>query len=169
MTGRRKALLTLHVLGSASSVGVSALLLGLLVSAFTSADREYQRILLHAVDFGLRAISVPGLVLALGTGLLVALGSPWGLFRHTWVLKKLVLLLVTVVLAVVLIVPWSGKLAAAGSLTGVTPWLVLGGLVLQLVKLAVITLLSVYKPKGTLTRKPARPPRVAREPVDATP
>jgi hypothetical protein len=44
-------------------------------------------------------VIVPLAVAALLTGLVMALGTPWGLFRHYWVLISLVLtILATVVL-----------------------------------------------------------------------
>ncbi|ONI87905.1 hypothetical protein ALI144C_08190 [Actinosynnema sp. ALI-1.44] len=145
MNSRRKALVASHVLGSTLSLGVTVVMLALLLFAMSSDDEA----LLRVDDLLLRVVAIPALVVALATGVLVALTSPWGLLRHTWVVKKLGLLLVTLGFALFLLMPW----LAAGE-----RWLVLAGLVLQLVKLTLITVLSIYKPKGRFGKVPERAP-----------
>ncbi|WP_018681551.1 hypothetical protein [Actinokineospora enzanensis] len=147
MSRGRKGLVTLHVLGSTVSVGITAVMLVLTVAAFATASVEA----VHMLRLCLVAVAIPALGLALVTGVTVALMTPWGLLRHTWVIKKLGLLLATGAFAMILLLPWVGDLVTAVETRadpGLTGWLVVGGLVAQLVKLVLITALSVYKPRG---------------------
>jgi hypothetical protein len=135
MSGRRKALVAVHVLGSTLGLGITVVMLALLSFAMSADDESLVRV----DDLLLRTVAIPALFVALATGVVAALTSTWGLLRHTWVVKKLGLLLATLGFAQFLLVPW---LASGERL------LAMIGLVLQLVKLTLITVLSVYKPKG---------------------
>ena len=96
-------------------------------------------------------VIVPLGCLALLTGLVLSLGTPWGLFKHYWVVIAMVL--TTLSLAVLLLhMPSVSTLAglartaddaAAGGLGGDVLHPALG-----LVVLIVITVLNVHKPRG---------------------
>jgi hypothetical protein len=89
--------------------------------------------------------------LALLTGLVMSLGTSWGLVRHYWVLFALVLtaLALTVLILHMPAVVASAVVARAGHDRSVPA---LGGDVLHpalgLVVLVVVAVLSVYKPRG---------------------
>jgi hypothetical protein len=99
-------------------------------------------------------VIVPLCIAALLTGLIVSLGTPWGLFQHYWVLVKF---LITVIAALILIgfmqtLGLLGELAANPTLSidelrtlNQSPALHSGG---GLVVLLVTTILAVYKPWG---------------------
>jgi hypothetical protein len=152
--GLRKFALAAHLTCSLGWIGAVITYLALGVSAVTSQDVQTVRAAWIAMELTGWYVIVPLALAALLTGLVMALGTPWGLFRHYWVLISLVLtVLATVVL--VLHMPTVSSLAdlaraADGSYRGG-----LGGdLVhpgLGLVVLLVITGLNVYKPRG-LTR-----------------
>ncbi|HEX4705198.1 MAG TPA: hypothetical protein VH352_23925 [Pseudonocardiaceae bacterium] len=135
MTGRRKLLVTLHVLTAASNLG--AVVVILVLAAFAH-DASLTRLCVYTVD-------IPLLLVGLVIGVTSALMSPWGLFRHGWVVKKLLLTMVNVVVATGVVGPWIGT---AG-------WVSSGGLVAQVALFVLPTVLSVYKPKGRLA--PSRP------------
>jgi hypothetical protein len=131
MTGRRRLLLTLHVSSSASNLGATVLTLALLVGAGVGA----------APTSGLGTLCVYGvlvplLVAGLLTGVVSALTSPWGLFRHGWVVKKLLLTLVAIVVGLAVVGPS-------------TNWLRLAGLAAVLALLLLTTTLSVFKPRNS--------------------
>jgi hypothetical protein len=132
MNGRRRLLRALHVLGASSNLGATLLTLALLVSG---VDESATRLCVYAVG-------LPLVCLALVTGVTSALTSPWGLFRHGWVVKKLLLTLVNAVVCVAVVGP--------GTATGAAGWLAPLGLAVQLVLLVLTTVLSVYKPKGRI-------------------
>ncbi|MEK5069717.1 hypothetical protein [Sporosarcina sp. FSL K6-1508] len=85
------------------------------------------------------------------TGLVMSLGTKWGLFRHYWVLFKLLL---TIISTVVLLLNMQtvSFLADVAAETGSTELLGMRGELLHagvgLLVLLVITILSVYKPRG---------------------
>ena len=97
------------------------------------------------------------------TGLVCSLGSSWGLFRHYWVLFKLVINVVaTIVLLLYLqTLDYLGDIAAATALSGTglrglkDPSPVLHAAA-ALLLLLVATTLAIYKPRG-LTRYGQRP------------
>jgi hypothetical protein len=152
--GLRKLTLAAHLTVSVGWIGAVLAYLVLGVAAATSQDAQTVRGAWIAMELtGWYAI-VPLALAALLTGLVMALGSSWGLFRHYWVLISLVLtVLATVVL--LLHMPTVSSLAdvareADGAdLGGYGGDLVHSGL--GLVVLLVITVLNVYKPRG-LTR-----------------
>jgi hypothetical protein len=99
-------------------------------------------------------VIVPLSLASLLTGLISSLGTPWGLFRHYWVLAKFLLtVLGTVALLVhTQLIVRAARVAGQRTLSGID----LGGLSAQLVIVAgaglvvllVATALSVYKPRG---------------------
>ncbi|WP_409491603.1 PDR/VanB family oxidoreductase [Amycolatopsis sp. cmx-11-12] len=84
----RKVWLILHI---GVSVGWLGLSLGMLVLALTGllaathAGRHGAYEIFHLFDL---VIVIPSVVLTIVTGLVLALGTPWGLVKHRWVLAK---------------------------------------------------------------------------------
>lgn len=97
--GWRKFALTTHLTISLGWIGAVVAYLVLGVSAVTTQDVPTVRAAWRAMELiGWFAI-VPLALASLLTGLIMALGTQWGLFRHYWVLFSLVLtVLATVVL-----------------------------------------------------------------------
>jgi hypothetical protein len=152
----RKFTLVVHVISSVSSLGAVTCFLALGLVGLGNADAETARSLYVAMDAVARLVIVPLVFASLLTGLVQALGTIWGLFRHYWVLAKLLL---TIVTAVVLLLQLDliGYVAAAATkglaeadLLGLRSSLAVhavGGIVV----LITTTVLSIYKPRG-LTR-----------------
>jgi hypothetical protein len=156
MTPRlRKFALTVHITTSVGWIGAVIAYLALVVATMTSQDVQMVRSAYLAMEpitwFALVPLSLASLL----TGLVMALGTPWGLFRHYWVIAKLLL----TVLATIVLLSYtqtvnflaniaadpSSDLSSLGSGSGL---LHAGG---GLVVLLLIMILSVYKPRG-LTR-----------------
>jgi hypothetical protein len=153
VTGRRKLLVTLHVLGATSNLGATVVTLVLLAATAFPAARAAAGLAPRLAEISEYAVAVPLLLAALLTGVACAMTSPWGLFRYGWVVKKLGLTLASLVIALTAVGPWM-RAATAG---GAVRWVVLGGLAAQLLLLVLTTVLSVYKPGGRI----GRPPRPA--------
>ena len=169
----RKLALTAHVTSSAGWIGAVVVVLVLGVVGLASQDVDLVRGVYLAMQpiawYGLVPFSLASLV----TGLVMSLGTPWGLFRHYWVVTKLAMnVFASVVLAL-----YTGTLAslAVGARTA-TAGVGLGGVrdpspvvhsVLALLLLLVAAVLSVYKPKG-LTRYGQRRAAAARPKTAAT-
>src|SRR5262249_40896945 len=90
----RKFALTTHVTLSIGWIGAVLAYLVLAVAATTSQDAQILRS--AWISMGLMGwyLIVPLALASLLTGLVMALGTPWGLFRHYWVLISLVLTIV---------------------------------------------------------------------------
>ena len=150
----RKFALTTHVTSSVGWLGAVAAFLALAIGGLTSTDVPLVRAAYLAMEFITWFVIVPFSVASLLTGLVQALGTPWGLFRHYWVMAKLA---VTVVATAILLVHTQPIGAVAdGALQGPLAAGDLRPLRLQLVADAVAALfallaattLSVYKPWG---------------------
>lgn len=155
MTPRlRKFALTAHITSSVGWLGAIAAFLALAVAGLTSKDEQTVRAAYLAMELTAWFVIVPLALASLLSGFIQALGTPWGLSRHYWVLVKLVL---TVFATIVLLVKMK-LIGEAARMAAETPLpladlraagneLVVhaaGGLLVLLVLAA----LSVYKPQG---------------------
>lgn len=153
----RKAALTLHVATSVGWVGSVASFLALAIVGLRSSDDGTIRASYVAMDVCTRFTVVPLAVGALATGIVQSVGTRWGLFRHYWVMVKLVVSVVAVAVLLLQLEPISLLASAArdGSLSDSALRDARMSLVVHaaggLLTLVVPTALSVYKPRG-LTR-----------------
>jgi hypothetical protein len=158
--GVRKFALTAHVICSVSWAGAVASFLALGVAGLTGQDPQMVRAAYLAMDLTGWFIIVPLTFASLLTGLVQGLGTPWGLFRHYWVLMKLLIALLSTLLLLIHMQP-TGRLAGAAVETLSSPHLrqmriqLVADASLALVALLVATTLAVYKPRG-MTRYGAR-------------
>ena len=157
--GLRKFALATHLTFSAGWIGGVVAYLALSLAAMTSEDVQTVRSAWVAMDLTGWFAIVPLALASLLTGLVMALGTGWGLFRHYWVLISFVLtVLATVVLLLhmpdVSVMADAARKAEGASLQGprhlYAP--LKGGDLLHpglgLVVLLVIQVLNVYKPRG---------------------
>lgn len=150
----RKFALTAHVTSSVGWLGAVAAFLALAVAGLTSQDLQLVRAAYLAMDLVGWFIIVPLSFASLLTGLVQALGTTWGLFRHWWVVIKLVLTILATIVLLVHMQP-IGHLAdvvaaatfAGGELRGLRVQLVADAGAAVIV-LLIATTLSVYKPRG---------------------
>ena len=168
MTPRlRKFALTAHVTSSVGWLGADAGFLALAIVGLVSQDAQMVRAAYLAMELIGLFIIVPFSFAALLTGLVLALGTPWGLFQHYWILVKFLL---TTGATIVLVVHTNAMQEAASrvsvaaeTLSSVRTHLSasgagghLGDLQMQLVVAAgagllvllTTTTLGVYKPRG---------------------
>jgi hypothetical protein len=149
--GVRKFVLTVHLTASVGWIGAVVAYLALGVSAVTSQDAQTVRAAWIAMELTGWYVIVPLALAALLTGRVMSLGTPWGLFRHYWVLISLLLtILATVVL--LLHMPTVSSLAEVVREADNADLGRLGGDLFHaaggLLVLLVITVLNVYKPRG---------------------
>ena len=151
----RKFALTVHLTFSVGWIGAVVAYLALVVAAMTSQDAQPLRAAWIAMELIGWYVIVPLALASLLTGFVMSLGTPWGLFRHYWVLISLVL---TIVATVVLLqhmqtVSFFAGVAAEtdsadirGLRSGLRGELLHAGV--GLLVLLVIEVLNVYKPQG---------------------
>jgi hypothetical protein len=155
--GVRKLALTAHVTSSVGWLGAVGGFLALSITGLNSREAGVIRASYVAMDLiGWYAI-VPLCFASLLTGLIQALGTKWGLFRHYWVVAKLLIALLATAVLLLHMQPISSVAGAAteralahDDLRSVRIQLVADAGAALLVLLAA-TVLSIYKPQG-LTR-----------------
>jgi hypothetical protein len=151
----RKLALTAHVAASVGWLGAVTVALILAIAGLASRDPATVRAAYLALELIAWFVLVPLAFASLVTGLVQSLGTAWGLFRHYWVLAKLLInIFATIVL--LLYMPTLGHLADIAAETTVprngleelgdpSPALHAGAALLLLVT---ATVLGVYKPRG---------------------
>ena len=87
----RKLMLTVHVTSSVGWLGAIAAYLALNVPALASKDEQTIRAAYLMMEPVMRYALIPLAATSLVTGIIQALGSPWGLLRHYWVTISLTL------------------------------------------------------------------------------
>ena len=142
MTPRlRKVVLTAHISSSVGWLGAIAGFLALAIAGLTGRDAQMVRAAYLGMDWIGWFVLVPLSVASLLTGLVQALGTAWGLFRHYWVLAKLLInILATIVLLLFMRNLGSGYYGRSAA-----PVLHAG---VALLLLLAATTLSVFKPQG---------------------
>lgn len=172
--GLRKLALTAHVVCAVGWIGAVAAFLALALAALASADTQAARAMYLAMDLTGWYVIVPLCLASLATGLIQALGTPWGLVRHYWILVKL---LIAVVSTILLLLHMRATTRLAGAAEALFVDSDLSRLRIQLtadagaalLALIVATALAIYKPRGMTTygarkegKESARAPRWAK-------
>ena len=149
----RKFALAVHLTVSVGWIGSVAAYVALDVATATKGNAQTLRTAYLGMDLIARSVIVPLALASLVTGLVISLGTKWGLFRHYWVLISLML---TTFATVVLLIEtrtirYFAEIAADPTTTideleglGST----LGHSVGATLVLLVILVLNVYKPQG---------------------
>jgi hypothetical protein len=149
----RKLLLAIHLTMSVGWLGAVVAYIPLDLTVALSDEADTVRGAWGAMDLIATLVLVPLALASLLTGLLISLGTRWGLLRHWWVVVSLVLTLIAVVVLLneSRIIVSSAAMAAAPTtsvehLLGIPPTLPhsIGGLVLLLI----VQWLNVFKPQG---------------------
>lgn len=151
----RKFALTVHVISSVGWLGAVVAYLGLSIAVLNTESGQMVRGSYLAMNVIIKFIILPFSIVSLLTGLVSALGTSWGLFRHYWIVFKLVLNIFANVILLMYIqsITHYAGLAADSTLTNADlmalrdPTHVVhssGALVLLLVA----TVLGIYKPRG---------------------
>jgi hypothetical protein len=151
----RRFMLTLHIGSSVGWLGAVIAFLALAVAAITSPDVSLVRGSYLAMDLSARLVLFPLSLVSLISGVIQSLGTKWGLFRHYWVVAKLVIN----VLASAILWMYTDTLAAMAGIAAQADWSAADLAILHsptailhtggaLIAISVALVLSVYKPKG---------------------
>jgi len=152
--GIRKFMRTAHITFTVGWLGSVAGFLALAVAGLTSPDFQIVRASYIAMELTARFVIVPlSLAPLLLTGPILSLGTPWGLFRHYWILAKLLINILSTIILLVHMQPISylSRVAAAGTLSSADRRAQVQLVVAAaagLLTLLVATALAVYKPRG---------------------
>jgi hypothetical protein len=150
-SGVRKFALATHLTFSVGWIGAVLVYVALGVAAVSSQDAQTVRGAWIAMELTGWYVIVPLAFGSVLTGLVMALGTKWGLFRYYWVLSAFVLTTLATVVLVLHMPTVSSQAQAVRDAKGAS----LDGLggdlfhsVLGLVVLLVIQVVNVYKPPG---------------------
>lgn len=149
----RKFALTAHVTSSVGWLGAVAVFLALAIAGLTSKDAQMVRAAYLAMELTTRFIIVPLCLASLLTGLISSLGTEWGLFRHYWILIKLLITILSTIGLLVHLQPISylAGVAAETTLSGGDHQAQIQLVIVAsaaMLALLVATTLSMYKPRG---------------------
>jgi hypothetical protein len=152
--GVRKFALTSHITASVGWLGSVAAFLALAIAGLASQESEIVRAAYVGMHLTTWYVIVPLCVASLLTGVIEGFGTPWGLFRHYWVLTKLLLTMLATVILLVHTVPID-RVAGVAMQTALSSSdlrqlriQLVGDASAALFVLLVTTILSVYKPWG---------------------
>jgi hypothetical protein len=152
--GLRKFALAAHLTFSVGWIGTVIAYLALGVSAVTSADDQTIRAAWTAMEVTGWYVIVPLALTSLLTGLVMALGTKWGLFRYYWVSISFVLTVFSTVILLLHMPSVTASAELAQHAEGAALEALGGDLGhpgIGLVILLVVQVLNIYKPPG-LTR-----------------
>ncbi len=156
MTPRlRKFALIVHVTASLGWIGAVLAYLTLVVAAMNSQDAQTLHAAWIAMDLTGWFAIVPLSLVSLLTGLVMSLGTKWGLFRHYWVLFSLALTIFATIILLLHMQTVSFFAGIAAEMDSADIDRLRGGLRGELLHagvgllvLLVIQMLNVYKPRG---------------------
>jgi hypothetical protein len=156
----RKAILVTHVIAAGVWIGLDAAMAVLVFTAMGTDERATAATALQA----LRLVTVWPMfiagLLSLVTGVLLGLGSKYGLVRYWWVLVKLVLNVVLCVLVLFALrggvddAAATGRAIAAGATAAWSSGDMIFPPIVSPAALVLAFVLSVFKPWGRVRRQP---------------
>lgn len=160
----RKFLLAVHVIFSIAWIGVSSCMVVLSLMGLSFDDPRMVEAIYQALKiFDLTVITITSFT-SVASGILLACYTPWGLFKHWWVIIKLVLSLIVFVFAFTLTHPAvlsALETAHAHTVSGPldvsedgVPLAILSPVLCSMLLIAAI--LSFAKPWGTVRHNPVK-------------
>ncbi len=150
----RKFVLSAHVTFAVGWLGAVAAFLALAIAGVTSQDAQMVRSFYLAMELIARFVIVPLSFAPLITGPVLSLGTPWGLFRHYWILAKLLITILSTLIMQAHMLPISRLADAAARATLSNSELrqlqfqMVIASAAALLALLAATALGVYKPRG---------------------
>lgn len=138
----RKAVLTAHVLSSVGWFGVAATIAFCGIVAANTSDASLPPALWETMRTAVW-LSVPIGLVSAATGVVLSLGTKWGLTRYWWVMIKEAITIAVIVTDPLVVIP-----TLRGVIGGGEPTELFGPLIAHCVMLTVATVLSTFKPFG---------------------
>ncbi|TDD85743.1 DUF2269 family protein [Actinomadura darangshiensis] len=155
----RKTITVVHVVASVALLGEVWGLVLLNLTATLTGDGALAHAAYRLMNVLIFGGGIPLSLTSLASGVALATGSPWGLARHYWVFAKLLLNIAVILAGMLLFTPDAMADASAG---GADPsardqWWQVAVVSCQLAMLLTAATLSVFKPRGRIRWRRARP------------
>jgi hypothetical protein len=154
----RQVWMILHVVCSVGWLGVLVSNLVLCVTALGADDVTTMSALYTAAGVLADTFFLPGTLLVLLTGVVLGVGTKWGLVKFYWVLVKLVIALVLLVAANLVLAARLARIAAADHVEFGDGMSLVGAFSVLTLTAGLATILSILKPWGRVNWRPARVP-----------
>lgn len=154
----RRALLIVHIAIAGIWMGLEVALGALVIGALVAGDRASEGAFLQAIEVVAVWPMIGAAALTLASGVVLGLGTKWGLLRYRWVAVKFVLNVVLMILVLVALRPGAhevaetGRQLAAGQIDEGGPGELYMPPIVSLIALSFATTISVVKPWGRLRR-----------------
>jgi hypothetical protein len=152
----RQLVLLVHILVSVGALGLYLALLTLAIVGLETRDAERIRVAYLALGVFSDTFIVPINIAVLTTGLVLGIGTHWGLFRYYWVFAKLVLSLLLGTASIfglrARIAEAIGRTVATSNPGSVGNFLVLV-LTIAIAMYVINTTLAIYKPWGMIAAR----------------
>jgi hypothetical protein len=176
LSGRgRKAFLVVHIVAAATWFGVDLALGILAITAMLTDSPRTAGMALQAIElFAIWPMFGASLV-CLGTGVVLGLGSKYGLVRYWWVAVKLAINVLMSTLILFALRPGVddaasiGRRLVAGDPSGAVPTDLIFPVLVAPTLLLVAYVLSTFKPWGPVRRRKPGPGRVSRDTARTAP
>ena len=143
----RRTVLTVHIVASVGLLGDVAAVLAVNLRAAATGDPAFATAAYDLLGMFSLLFGIPLSLVSLGTGVILGLGSKWGVLRHVWVASKLVLLLSVILVGAFVIGPATEAMHDG---EGGRETILIGAATYDVLALTLATTLSVFKPRGRL-------------------
>lgn len=151
----RKLALVVHVVSSLGWLGITMVNTVLTFTSVFTDDPQRQHAAILMMDQVGGYLLLPVSLTALVSGIVLGVGTKWGLVRYKWVAIKLVLTLIAAGLTLFSLLPGIRELAAAAESTMDGAFVEMGRrvdgfypIIVSTTMYVTMTVLSVYKPGG---------------------
>lgn len=157
--GVRKLVLSVHVVTGVGLLGIDIAVVGLAATAATTGDVATARAAYTSMALLVHPFLPALAVSAFASGVVLSVGTKWGLLEHYWIVTKLLLNLAVILLGANAVKGLVDQAVAATA--GAAPMLLVSAFSANLAMLVAATVISVYKPWGKtrqrgLRRRPLR-------------
>lgn len=160
---KKKVLVAIHVLATMAWFGGALCMLILGIYMGNAENQEqllYTLANMHLIDGTL--IKYPALVVLI-TGLMLSVWTHWGLAKHYWVLIKLVFTFLIILIGILFLSDWLSFLMETAELNqsaalqndsfNKTRFYLTAGAIFNIALMALMTLVTYFKPFGKIKRK----------------
>ncbi len=150
----RRAVLYVHIVAAVGWLGIAAVTLVLTAAALTEADAKVAHAAYGFHELLIGTLARPAALITLASGLILAVGSKWGIAKHYWPLAKLTLVVATIATTAALSPGWitlamqsAGTAPPATEATAAQTNLI-GMAVFHILTIGAAVWLAIYKPGG---------------------
>src|SRR5215216_1917998 len=157
----RKGVLVVHIVSAGAWIGIDVVMAVIVFTALLADDDSTKALCYRALElFAVWPLLTTGLI-CLASGIVLGLGTKYGLVRYWWVAIKLVLNIVLTALVLVALRPAvteaaeQGRQFAAGAPASVAVGDLIFPPIVSPTALLIAVVLAVFKPWGRIRKRPA--------------